>query len=155
MMLDKQLLCSDAQTLVLSAGTYLSTNTIDLGAAGTVALSGAAPSFDVGRGEDAAAVGVLAQLTADVTSGGAATLQVNLVMADDAALTSNLTVLQSTPAIALATLKAGYQFRLSTLPPGVTKRYLGFQYIIGTAAITAGAITAGLVANKSTNYAGY
>ena len=55
------------------------------------------------------------------------------------------------PSQALATLIAGYQFRLA-VPPGVSKRYLGLRYTVGTAETTAGKVTAGLVIDKQTNF---
>jgi translation initiation factor 6 (eIF-6) len=36
------------------------------------------------------------------------------------------------------------------LPGGLNERYLGVQYVIGTATMTAGKVTAGIVANKQT-----
>jgi hypothetical protein len=142
MILDKQNMFSEAQA-VTALGNTLSTNTIDLGVAGTPVVGGLIT--DVGRGGN---VEVVAQVVTAFTSGGAATLQVQLVMADDAALTSNLTVLDETAAIALASLVAGYQFRMGTIPGGVTKRYLGIRYIVGTAVMTAGAVTAGLAKDR-------
>lgn len=146
MILDLQNILSDAQSLVQAAGSYLSTNTIDLGANGTT-FNGGTPQSDPGKSE----LELLIQIVTTCTSGGAATVQVQLVMADDAALTSNLTVLAESAAIGYATLVAGYQFRVGAVLPGVTKRYLGVRYVIGTAAITAGAVTAAVVIDKQTN----
>jgi hypothetical protein len=142
MLLDNQNLVSNNQSLVQAAGTYLSDFSIDLGATGTIPGLGGSPNSDPGKSD----IEFIAQIVQTFTSGGAATLQVNLVMADDAALTTNLVVLESTPVLALATLVAGYQFRLGhQLPVGITKRYIGLQYIIGTAAMTAGKVTAGVI----------
>jgi hypothetical protein len=74
-------------------------------------------------------------------------------MSDNANLSSP-TVLSETPAIALATLAAGYQFRLKTIPMGVTKRYLGMQYVVAGATTTAGAITSGIVATRQSTSIG-
>ena len=49
-------------------------------------------------------------------------------MADNGALSANLTVSSETPAIALATLVAGYQFRLGTVPVGISRRFIGFRW---------------------------
>lgn len=144
MLMDKNLLFSDAQNLAQSAGTYLSDKSIDLGVAGTD-VNGGAPIIDPGR----SIVQLVAQVVTAFTSGGSATVQAQLVMADDAALSSNLVVLESTAVIAVATLVAGYRFRFGSLPPGVTKRYVGLQYVIGTATTTAGNVTAGLVMDAS------
>lgn len=150
MILDMQTLFSDAQNLAQAAGSYLSTNTVDLGAAGSAKQTGAAVPYDIGQGM---AAQVLAQVTETFTSGGAGTLQAQLVQADDAALTTNLEVLCETPVLALATLKAGYQFRLPSFPY-VTRRFIGVRYVIATAAMTAGKATAGIVVDKQQNYAG-
>lgn len=145
MLLDKQNMFSDAQDLAQAAGNYLSTNTIDLGATGATATQGS-PSSDIGR---ARGIDVLAQITETFTSGGAATLQVQLVSADNAALSSNLTVLSETPAYALAALTAGKQFPLRFAPP-VTQRYIGARFVIGAATTTAGKCSVGLVLDKQT-----
>jgi len=70
-------------------------------------------------------------------------VQFQCVEADNAALTSNLTVLAETPAIAIATLVAGYKVKLPAFPPGA-KRYKGIQYVIAVATTTAGKVTASL-----------
>ncbi len=145
MLLDKQNMFSEAQSVGTAIATVVSTNSIDLGAAGTTP-TGAAIGYDIGKSGD---VRILCQVTSTVTSGGAATIQAQLVMSDNANLSSP-TVLQETTVIALATLIAGYQFRLNTIPAGITKRYLGMQYVVGTAAPTAGTITSGIVLTKQT-----
>lgn len=145
MLLDKQNLFSDKQTLAFAAGSVLSTNTIDLGATGTVPGLGGSPISDPGRSE----VGLVATITEAVNN--ATSVKAELVMADNAALSSNLVVLQDTGAIAIASLVPGYQFRFSGLPPGINKRYLGMRYTnVGTTPTT-GAVTAGIVINKQTN----
>lgn len=150
MILDFQNLLSDNQNIAQAIGNYLSTNSIDLwGQASipTIPSLGGAVIKDIGRG---LIPRLLVQLTQTVTSGGAGTLQVQLVQADDAALTTNLVVLQETIAIALANLVAGYQFRIE-VPPGVTKRFLGCRYVVGGATLTAGTVTAGFVDTLQTN----
>lgn len=149
MLLDKQNLLSDAQQVVGAAGNFLSTNTIDLRATGTTS-QGAAVIADFGRGQD---VQVLAQVVSAFAGG--TSVEAQLVMADDAALTSNLTVLQSTGAIATASLVPGYQFRLAAVPHGITKRYLGLRYVTLGVFAAAGSsecrITAGLVLDRQSN----
>lgn len=149
MLMDKQNLFSDAQVLTTGAtSSTLSTNTIDLGAAGTIPLGGS-PIYDIGRGE---AVDLLVQVVTTITSGGAGTLRAEVIIADDAALTSNVVVLAKTDDIALATLVAGYQFRLPSVPFGVTKRYLGMRYQnASAAALTGGAVTAGIIIDRQSN----
>lgn len=146
---DLQTLMSDKQSIAAAAGTVVCTNAIDLGAAGTI------PSGYQSRGTARHDIGasakppkLLMQITTTVTSGGSATVQFQLIQSDNADLSSP-DVLQSTAAIAYATLVAGYQPRLE-LPAGITKRYLGVQYVIAVATTTAGNVTAGLVADKQT-----
>lgn len=149
MMMDALALFSDAQTLVISVGTALSDKSYDLGAGGTVPQGGTAV-VDPGRGFLSA--DVFCQITTAVAAtGGASTLSVSLVMADDAALTSNLVVLYTTAAISKTVLVAGYQFRMGRLPPGITKRYVGLRYTVATNDITTGVVTAGLVWNRQSD----
>lgn len=149
MIFDKQTLLSEDQDLAQAAGTYVSTNTIDLSAQDTVPPGFQArgtPPYDIGRGGQPPELVI--QVTETFTSGGAATLKAEIIMSANADLSSP-TVLQSSAVIALATLVAGYQFRLA-LPPGISARYLGVQYVIATATTTAGKCTAGLVADRNT-----
>lgn len=146
MFLDRNALFSDSQNLAQAAGSYLSTYSYDTGVAGSIPLGGT-PIHDVGRGNP---LPVLAQIVETFTSGGAGTLQVQVVQADDGGLTSNLEVLAETPALALATLVAGYQFRLPSVPYA-TRRFVGLRFVIATAAMTAGKVTAGVVMDKQSN----
>lgn len=151
MQLDKSLLFSDAQNLAQAAGTYLSDKSVDLWSGNATMptdVQGGTPLNDPGRSGQAR---ILCQVTTAFTSAGAATVQAQLIMADDAALTSNVVVLESSDTIAKATLVAGYAFRFGTLPPGITKRFLGMQYVIGTATTTAGNITSAIVVDRDTN----
>jgi hypothetical protein len=146
MLMDVENLFSDSQNLAQAAGTYASTNSLDTGVAGTPAdgiQARGSPPHDFGRSRRAK---LLVQVDQTFTSGGAGTLKVDVIMSDNADLSSP-TILESSQAIALATLVAGYQFRLG-LPIGITKRYLGLQYTIGTATMTAGTVTAGLVLDQ-------
>lgn len=142
--LDAETILSDKQDLAKAVGSYLSDKSYDLGATGSD-VNGNTPISDPGRSH----VPIHVQVTETFASAGAATMKVDLVMADNDALTSNLVVLQSTDTIALATLVAGYQFRLGpSLPPGVLKRYFGFRYTVGTATMTAGKITAAVLMDR-------
>jgi hypothetical protein len=147
MMLDVENLVSDDQSVAIAAGNVLSDYSIDLGAAETDP-TGNTPTSDVGRLRNAQ---MLVQVTTTCDSAEEdATLKVELVMADNAALTSNLVVLQDSGAIAEASLEAGYQFRLN-IPLGVTKRYLGCRYTVAVHTLTAGKVTAGIVFDKQAN----
>jgi hypothetical protein len=148
MLMDVENLLSDSQNLAQAAGTYASTNSIDTGVAGTPAdgfQARGSPPHDFGRTRRGR---LLVQVDQTFASLGSATLKVDVIMSDNADLSSP-TILESTPAIALATLAAGYQFRLG-LPVGITKRYFGVQYTVATATMTAGTVTAGIVLDAQT-----
>ena len=143
MMLDAANLFSDAQTLAAVASTVLSSKSVDLGSLTNVDSKGNTVITDIGRSQ----VALFAQIIEAVTSGGAATIDFQLIQADDEALSVNVQVLSSTGALALAAMYAGKQIALN-LPVGITKRYIGMQFVIATATTTAGKITAGLNFNK-------
>lgn len=151
-MLDRNTLMSNEQSLALVAATpTLSDNSIDLGDRSTVDDLGNPLNSDPGRGSE---VELECQVVETFTSGGAATVTVEVVMADNAALSTNLTVIKQTPAIAKASLVAGSKFRISAdLPPGISQRYLGLRYTVGTADGTAGKVTAGIVLDRTTVFA--
>src|SRR5690348_9491951 len=141
MILDAENIFSLRQSLIAGTGNLLSTYSIFLGTAGTLPVGynsrGSAP-HDVGKGQP---VEVECNINTGVDSaGGTATIQAQLVMADDEGLTSNLTVLTQTAAIAEATLVAGYRFAIAgTLPPDrISKAYLGIRYVIAGEAVTVG-----------------
>jgi hypothetical protein len=145
MIQDALCLLSDDQDLAQVAGNYLSDKSYDTGAAGTpenaVQFGGTvALKNDPAQG---APLPLDMQVTESFDSLGAATVQFQAVEADNAALTSNLTVLAETPAIGYATLVAGYQPHLNYFPRGA-KRYKGVRYVIAGATTTAGAVTASL-----------
>ncbi len=148
MMLDLQNLVSNNQAPGnISAGT-VSTNSIDLGASVTDTLGNTVLS-DVGRADR---VYMLAQVSTTCVGAGA-TVVMRLITATDAALTAGIVVHQQTDPIPVASLVAGYQFKLGNIPPGLpaTGRYLGAQWVIATANISAGGFTIGIVSDKQTN----
>jgi hypothetical protein len=152
MLLDYQNVFLEAALSTAGAGTYLGTGSYDnwggqtalpLDALGnTVNID---PGTAHGRNRQ-----LLLQVTVAVTSAGAATVQFEVVMSDDAAGQTNLTVLLQTAAIAKATLVAGYIIPLPALPTAVTQRYIGIQYVVGTAALTGGSIVAAIVSEVQT-----
>lgn len=146
MILDRELSFSTAQDLAQVAGTYLSEDVVDLRTAGTPVVG--SNIYDLGRGTP---VQLVATVVETFTSLGAATLRAQLVNAANEALSSSAVVLMETDLLALATLVQGYQLRFSTLPVGLSGRYLGFKYTIGTATMTAGAISAFLALDRQTN----
>lgn len=142
MMTDLQNLLSDAQAP--TTGTTVSTNTIDLGAAGTVPagfIARGTPKHDLGAGKEICVdVRTVTSCTSTSSDG---TVQVQLITSASADLSSP-TVICSTAAIVCPA--AGYRFRLRGVPPmGAHGRYLGVQYVIAVHDLTAGAFDAGLV----------
>ncbi len=114
-----------------AAGSYPLGDVIDLTTTGR----------DIGAGEGVGDLFVYAAVAAAATSGGAATLQLQLVSSDSPALTSP-TVHYTGSANALAALTAGSQLFAFRLPPGVYKRYVGVIQVTGVAAFTGGSIFA-------------
>lgn len=127
MITDAQLRFSSAQAI--TTGAVNSTNVVDLTTAD-----------DIARGLPMRAK---ATVGTTFTSGGAGTLQAQLVTSTAAALTSP-TVLFDTGAVALGTLVAGYDL-FDIVVPKTAKRYIGIVYTEGTADMTAGTVNAGLV----------
>jgi hypothetical protein len=119
MIIDRLLSVSTAQALTATA---VSEDSIDLTTA-----------RDIGTGEPMALV--FENLTAALTaSGGAATLTIEAISADDAALTSNVVVHASSGAIAKAALVAGFR-RILPIPPETNvgaDRYWGARYTVAT-----------------------
>lgn len=128
MLLDNQTQFSAAQA-VTSTGSTASTNTIDLGVA-----------RDVG-GAVTDQLALLCEVVTPFTSGGSATLQVQFQTSPD---NSSWATLAQSDAIPVASLVQGYRFLPGELPGG-TSRYLRLNYVVGTAVMTAGALTAALV----------
>jgi hypothetical protein len=126
MYMDRQNLFSAAQAI--TTGSAASTDIIDLGS-----------TRDIGSGEVLEVIVVIDQT---FTSGGAGTLDVKL-HTDTAVGFGTVTTLLSTGATALASLTAGAQIARWRVPRGVL-RYLRLQYVVATADLTAGTITAGI-----------
>lgn len=77
------------------------------------------------------------------SAGGAATIQVELVAADDEDLTVNLRVLRASAAIAEAAAIAGYEFLINgKLPPNITESFIGLRLTTAGEAVTVGKISA-------------
>lgn len=130
MILDERTEFCDATALNTgAAGSYLIGDVLDTSVA-----------RDLG-GDKALYLVVTVDTTA--TSGGSATLQVNLVTDDNASLSSPTTVVSSA-AVAVASLTAGTTVMAVQIPMEGTayERYLGIQQVTGTAAFTAGKVNA-------------
>lgn len=124
------------QSLAVAPSTVTSTNVIDLAGVGT-----GNTARDLGKGRDLEIAIEVVQAFAGGTS-----LQVQLVCADDAAISTNVTVVVLTPAIATASLTAGTQIPLhwDRVEPFTSRRYMALQYIIlGT--MTAGSVNSFVV----------
>ncbi len=126
------------QSIAAAAGTIVSTNVID-----KAPLTGNQVA-DWGAGEE---IDISISILTAVTSGGSATVQFQLVEADDAAISSNVQVVNESAAYAYSELTTGKQVVLSypRSTPRAPKRYLAARYIIGTATTTAGTVIAALV----------
>ena len=161
MILDKLLQFSSGQDLGQVAGTYTSTNIVDIGiglqttanpsglAIPGVAAGGGARDLGIGDG-----LKLLVQVIEAFTSGGAATLQVVLQGAVDngAGAPAAFSSWWSSPVYALATLNAGSRLLdidMPRPPDGIAMpRYLQLSYIIGTATTTAGTVDAYVLGDR-------
>jgi hypothetical protein len=128
MLIDQLTQFSSAQA-VTSTGSTPSTNVVDLGVV-----------RDIG-GAVTDNLALLVQVVTAFTSGGSATLQVQFQTSPDNATWSNPAM---SDAIPVAQLVAGYKFLVDEIP-GPTSRYLRLNYVVGTAAMTAGTLTAAIV----------
>ncbi len=136
MIQDKDLLCSDDQTLAFNIGNAASANVIDLAKAG------------VGRGEP---IKVFCQITSDFDSTeDAGTLQVKLQSDSDEGMATSLVTHVDTGALAQATCVKGYK-PIDIYLPNNVQRYVRFYYTVGTANGSGGTITAGLQLDQQTN----
>lgn len=148
MLADMQNIISDKQSIAAAAGTVVGTNVMDLRAVGTIPQGGS-PIADVGRMFSYELPGLLVQITTTVTSGGAATIDFRVCSSANSDLSSP-TVLDSSGALALATMVAGYQVQVGQRLPNITQRYLGMNYVIATATTTAGNVFAGIQTTRQT-----
>lgn len=118
------------------AGSILSTNTIDMGSLPLGGNQGA----NVGRGEQIqCAFRVLSAPTVGTS------VEMQLIQADDAALTANVQVIGSSGPIPIAELPAGTQVIVTPAPARQQpKRYVGARYV-NVGAIATFSVMAGLV----------
>jgi hypothetical protein len=127
------------QSLASVAGTYTSTNVIDLAGVGT-----GNTGRDIGAGQE---LEIAVEVTTTFTGG--TSLQVQLVCADDAGISANVTPIVLSPVMLTAALVAGQQLILHVdraALANVARRYLALQYVIvGT--MTAGAVSAFITRN--------
>ena len=119
MLIDKLLQISDAEAVTVTAA---SANSIDLGAAGD-ALGGQELYCDI-------------RVATTCTAAGAATVAFDL-QHDSVSNFASATSLISVPAVAKATLVAGYWVLRAKIPTGC-KRYLRVNFTVATGPLTAG-----------------
>ncbi|WP_417825325.1 Bbp16 family capsid cement protein [Thalassospira povalilytica] len=134
MLFDAENLFSDAQAVTATAA---STNVIDLGSAGD----------DYGPGNP---VPLLIQVVETFTAGGSATLTIALQLDSTETFTPDKSI-PIASAVPVADLVAGKRFHWNYLPEGVDLQYARLHYTVATGPMTAGKITAGLVAAIQTN----
>jgi hypothetical protein len=154
MFIDALLQFDSAANLAQAAGTYNSTNIIDLGELnGLPTSANGGGARDIGIGDDPA-MKIYSVVTTTFTSGGAGTLQVAIQGAPDngsGAPGTWSTFAQST-AYALATLVSGAQLLAIDMPrppAGVAvPRFLRMTYTIATATMTAGTVQSELVLDR-------
>lgn len=121
-----------AGQLVTALGNNVSTNVIDMAGVGA-----GNTARDLGQGET---LEIAIQILQTLTSGGAATVQFQLVEADDTAISTNVNVIVQTDAFAYTVLTAGKLIPLhwDRAAPYQARRYLALRYVIGTAVLTNG-----------------
>lgn len=115
------------QTVTGTNTSVTSTNVVDLG-----------QNRDLGEGSD-----LFGRFQVTTAQAGATSVEMQIVVADDAAISTNVTVIGTTGAVATASLTAGARFACSLNPRLGSRgqRYMAARYVIvGTS--TAGAFTA-------------
>lgn len=136
MILDANLIFSEDQAVTATA---ISTNVVQLPAAGTVAYEGAALSRNIGPGNE---IPLLIQVT--TTFATLTSLTITLETADNAALSSGAQVIYTSGAIPAASLVRGYRLPVRVFPDFVLKDFLGLRYTVGGSNATAGTISAAI-----------
>ena len=137
---------NDSQSVVgTAAAAIVSKNVIDLGApSDTPRLALSQPSYK--NNFDASHIPIHIQVVEDL-EGATGGLKIDIVNADNQALSSNPVVLYTTT-IALADAKEGYAVNIKELPMGAEKRYLGLKFTPLTNDSTKGAVAAFITTAK-------
>ncbi|MBS2028721.1 MAG: hypothetical protein JST54_12540 [Deltaproteobacteria bacterium] len=137
MLEDLQAILSDKQDVGSGgAATVYCTNAYDLGSPGSDVQGNTAPS-DAGNSH----LMIDSRVTTAFANG--TSVQLDFIQSSNSDLSSP-DVLESTPAIAVASLTAGYKFGLTRFPTGITKRYVGVRYVV-VGATTVGNITTAVI----------
>ena len=128
MITDKLLRVSTDQVVTLTDTSAVSTDTIDLSVA-----------RDIGEGEE-----LYMNFAITTAVAGGTSTKFEVIVASDAALTSDIVVIGSTGAVATASIGAQQVVRFSPLIGSKGQRYLGTRYtVVGTN--SAGKVTADIV----------
>jgi len=142
MIFSAQQLFSDDQAVTATA---VSTNVVDMGAAGTPYGAAAALNADKGKGNY---VPILVQVTEAFNT------LTSLVITIETGSTASLGTVLSSQTIALAGLTVGKQLAVQVLPHGATARYLGVRYTVVGSNPTLGKVTAGITMGNQSNVTG-
>lgn len=143
MILDNTNIFSDSQAVTATAA---STNSIDIGAAGTAFGHAAAVSRDIGKANEIPLYVSITQAFNNLTS-----LKVSVQADDDPAFgTANNVISERTYVLAELTLGARLPFP-AEIPEGAAGRYLRLNYTVTGTAPTTGKIFAGVVAGRQNN----
>ena len=144
MLFDRTEQFSDRQPLTASGP---STNVFDSGATGTVLYAAAALKRDLGKGNP-----LPLRISVSTSFNNLTGLQIAYQVADDAAFTTNVKTVATSPVYTLAQAQTGgAHFQPDSVPVGADGRYHRLYYTITGTAPTLGAITAGFVAGLQTN----
>ena len=141
MITDKQAQFSDAQAITVTAA---STNSIDLGATGTV-INAAGPIVRrISAGGNP--IPLLVQVVEDFNN--LTSLKIDIELDSTSTFTPDKTITIGT--FLLAELKKGFQVPWHYLPDGISLQYMQLKYTVTGTAPTTGKITAGIVAAVQT-----
>lgn len=124
------------QNVFATNANVTSTNTIDL-----------LQNRDIGEGQD-----LYGRVEVTTAATGGTSIEFQYIVADDAALTTNVTVIGTTGAIVVASLTAGARFACKLAPRlgSLSQRYLGMR-AVNIGANTTGAVYADIGAEIADN----
>ena len=149
MILDNQAIFSDDQD-VLTTADVISTNVLDLGAMSETAYGKVAMQRNLGGGNS---IPLLLQVIDEFTTGAGATgITVTVQYDDDEAFGTAVDLVKYT--FLIADLLEGKRLPIVHLPTSIKGRYLRLKYNSLVGAMTAGSLTAALVAAVDESYQG-
>lgn len=133
-MLDNKLVFADSMAITGAAATFSSTHILDMGPLATGNLY---------RNLAVSELFLITRFEVTLTSGGSATVSVRLMGDNNSAMSSGALILQQSSLVAYAGITAGTVYK-TPLPRVNMERYLQVEYIVGTAALTAGTVSSWL-----------